>query len=204
MYVLGDVVDRGEKPAELLLDMSMRCNVFPIMGNHDYMAAALLRKFNTEITADNAETHLDGEVMSLLSTWLADGGDTTLADFRRLSPDQRDALIEYMEEFEPYAEVSVGGREFVLVHGGLSGFSADRALSEYSIDELIYDRVDYNIRYFENKILVTGHTPTVLISPEYRGRIFKADGHIAIDCGAVFGMGLGCIRLDDLKEFYVD
>ena len=35
LYILGDVVDRGKKPVEILQDMSMRHNVFPIMGNHD-------------------------------------------------------------------------------------------------------------------------------------------------------------------------
>ena len=139
LYVLGDVVDRGDAPAKLLNDMSMRCNVFPIMGNHDCMALALLTRFNEEITSDNVETHLNSDIMSLLSEWLADGGDTTLADFRKLTPDQRSALIEYMSEFEPYAEVSVGGRDFVLVHGGLANFSPERELYEYSMDELKFE-----------------------------------------------------------------
>ena len=30
------------------------------------------------------------------------------------------------------------------------------------------------------------------------------NNHIAIDCGAVFNFGLGCLRLDDMKEFYVN
>ena len=68
----------------------------------------------------------------------------------------------------------------------------------------IYESPDYGKRYFDDRILVTGHTPTVLISPESRGKIFKSNGHIAIDCGATFGMGLGCIRLDDMKEFYIE
>lgn len=204
LYIIGDVVDRGTEPARMLQDMSMRDNVFPIMGNHDYLAAVLLRKFNTLITSENVETHLDGDIMSLLSAWLTDGGETTLADFRRLSPEQRDALIEYMEEFEPYAEVSAGGCDFILVHGGLANFSPEREMEDYSIDELIYESPDYGRRYFADRTLVTGHTPTVLISPDSRGRIFKSDGHIAIDCGATFGMGLGCLRLDDMTEFYVD
>ena len=36
-----------------------------------------------------------------------------------------------------------------------------------------------------------------------RGRIYRGNGHIAIDCGAVWGGTLGCIRLEDLREFYV-
>lgn len=35
LYILGDVVDRGPEPMKILNDMSMRINVFPILGNHD-------------------------------------------------------------------------------------------------------------------------------------------------------------------------
>lgn len=32
LYILGDVVDRGDKPVEVLLDMMNRPNVYPIIG----------------------------------------------------------------------------------------------------------------------------------------------------------------------------
>ena len=203
LYVLGDVVDRGNGSVKILKDMSVRWNVFPLMGNHDYMASVLLRRFNTQITNENADSYLNTEIMSLLNSWLSDGGETTLAEFKKLTPDDRDALIEYMEEFELYAEVSAGGKNFVLVHAGLGDFDPDRALEDYTVDQLVFDRLDYTQRYFKDKYLVTGHTPTALISPEYRGRIFQMNGHIAIDCGATFGLKLGCLRLDDMQEFYV-
>ena len=35
--------------------------------------------------------------------------------------------------------------------------------------------------------------------------IYQANNHIAIDCGCVFQGGrLGCLRLEDMKEFYVE
>ena len=37
LYILGDVVDRGSKPVEILQDMRSRENVIPLMGNHDKM-----------------------------------------------------------------------------------------------------------------------------------------------------------------------
>ena len=37
---------------------------------------------------------------------------------------------------------------------------------------------------------------------KYVGKIIK-NNHIAIDCGCVFGYGLGCICLDDMKEYYL-
>ena len=38
LYILGDIVDRGPGSVEILKDMSMRDNVFPILGNHDMTA----------------------------------------------------------------------------------------------------------------------------------------------------------------------
>ena len=53
-------------------------------------------------------------------------------------------------------------------------------------------------------VIVTGHTPTGFIDPDYTGRIWKGNNHIAIDCGAVFGNPLGYICLDTMEEIYVE
>ena len=53
------------------------------------------------------------------------------------------------------------------------------------------------------KIIITGHIPTDLIDRNSKGKIWKKNNHIAIDCGVVYGNSLGCLRLDDMKEFYV-
>ncbi len=203
MYILGDAVDRGPEPVELLMDMSMRSNIFPVMGNHDMTSAVMLRKLCAEITADNCETQLDGELLKGLAMWQTDGGQTTLEGFRKLSPDDREVLIEYLEDFSPYEVIEVGGRRFVLVHGGIPYAKRNLPLEEQSIHELITERPDYRKQYFRNAYLVTGHTPTVTIGRQYAGRIYRENGHIAIDCGAGFDLPLGCIRLDDFSEFYV-
>ena len=39
LYVLGDVVDRGPDGIRILQDMMGRANVYPILGNHEFMAA---------------------------------------------------------------------------------------------------------------------------------------------------------------------
>ena len=33
LFVVGDTVDYGDEPMELLCDMSVRCNVYPVMGS---------------------------------------------------------------------------------------------------------------------------------------------------------------------------
>ena len=44
LFVVGDVVDRGPEPIRVLQDMMMRPNVYPILGNHDYIALKILKK----------------------------------------------------------------------------------------------------------------------------------------------------------------
>ena len=204
LYVVGDVVDRGEEPVRLLQDMSLRPNVYPILGNHDYMAEYLLSKLSTEITDDNAEGHLGSGDISALAAWLTDGGQTTLADFRRLTPDERADILDYFSEFAPYEELEVGGNRFVLVHGGLPDFDPTRPLWDYDEYDLVTTRADYTRRYYPDRYLVTGHTPTGLIEPGYGGRIWRKNGHIALDCGNGWGGTLGCLRLEDFAEFYVE
>ena len=46
LFVLGDVVDRGPEPIKVLQDMMMRPNVYPILGNHDYITLKILKKLS--------------------------------------------------------------------------------------------------------------------------------------------------------------
>ena len=204
LYVLGDVVDRGPHPIKILADMSMRPNVYPILGNHDYMAEYLLGKLSVRITEENCDTHLTAEDLSALAGWLTDGGQTTAEEFRRLSPDMQEGILEYLSEFAPYEELTVGENRFVLVHAGFPDFDPARPLEDYDLYGLITTCTDDTKPYFTDRYLVTGHVPTGRIDEAYSGRIYRGHGHIAIDCGAVWGGRLGCIRLEDLREFYVE
>ena len=69
--------------------------------------------------------------------------------------------------------------------------------------DFIWERMDYNRVYYQNKLLVTGHTPTFFIDPACAGRILQRNNHIVIDCGAVYQGTLGCICLETLETFYV-
>lgn len=203
LFVLGDVIDRGPEPVKILRDMCCRYNVFPIMGNHEHLAEYLLKKLCTEITEENYDS-LDKETLELIRVWLENGGQSTIDGMKELSMEERQNIIEYFEEFTCYEEIEVNGNKFVLVHGGFDNFSPDKRLSDYDPISFLYGRVDYTKVYYKDKYLVTGHVPTGLISPEYSGKIIQMNNHIAIDCGACFDKPLGCIRLDDFKEFYVE
>lgn len=204
LYILGDVADRSAGGIKLLLDMMKRDNIIPLIGNHEHMAYNVLKKFCVEITEDNYDKQIDEKTYDMYGLWMYNGGDETLKNFMRLGKEDRERVLDYIGEFDLYAEVCAGGKEFVLAHGGFENFSEDRDLSDYSLEEIAWARCDYNKRYFKDKYLVTGHTPTALIDKKYSGRIYKKNGHIAIDCGAVFTGRLGAICLDTMEEFYTE
>ena len=204
LYILGDVVDRGPQSAELLFDMSMRPNVYPILGNHDFTAAILLKKLCSQIEDDTCAALEDPNILGLIASWQLDGGQATIDSFRKCTPDAREALLEYLDEFVPYECIEVNGHKFLLVHGGIPFDKRHISLKKQEVCELILERPMYDIRYYEDITLVTGHTPTVTIDPAYRGTIYHRNGHLAVDCGAGFGLSLGCVRLEDFEEFYVE
>lgn len=137
---------------------------------------------------------------------MANGGQYTLDEFMQCDRKKQMKIIDYLSNLKVYDEIIVNGKTFVLVHGGLGNFSLDKDLSDYTLKELVWERPDYSKVYFNDKYLVTGHTPTVYIEDNPKpGYIYKANHHLAIDCGCYLDEGrLGAIRLEDMKEFYIE
>ena len=114
--------------------------------------------------------------------------------------------MEYIEAFRPYGKKIINNGEYWLIHAGLEHFSESRQLEEYSVEELVWKRTDFDITYFKNITVVSGHTPTQNILGNSRpGYIFKKNNHIAIDCGAGGNNGrLAVICLDTGEEYYAE
>lgn len=51
--------------------------------------------------------------------WMQDGGNVTVGQFVNLSREDRDAVLEFFEEFVLYEVISVKDRKYVLVHADL-------------------------------------------------------------------------------------
>lgn len=203
LFILGDIVDRGDKAAEILNYIIDKPNIVPLMGNHEMMAISILQRLNIEITEENAQTHIDEKTISDIIDYQINGGTPTLEGFKKLPQEKREILTEFMTDFLPYAVIDVGDKTFVLVHAGLGNFNESKKLSEYTLPELLDIRPDYERKYFDDSsiYIVSGHTPTQQISG--KAEIYRSHNNIVIDCGAVFGGKLACLRLDDMKEFYV-
>ena len=210
LYVLGDICDRGKRPMSILLHMMKYENIIPIYGNHDIDALMALEKIDIHSAdvlkdRDYVITHylMDYDEYKSYLYWLADGGKNTLIDFNNLSISDKNKIIKYLSDFKDYDEICVNGNNYVLIHSGFSNFDKNKELFEYKISDLVYSRLNYDKIYYDDKIIISGHTPTKFIDEKLTGKIIKKNNHIAIDCGCVFGYGLGCICLDTMKEYYV-
>lgn len=203
LFVLGDVVDRGKEPVAVLKDMMLRPNVYPIMGNHDLLALDILKKLNAEITEENYDTQIDISVMNAMLDWIENGGETTIADFGKLNPVERNDILDYISDFSYYEAVDAADKTFILVHAGLGNFRKDKRLNEYTAQELIMERSDPDIKYFDDDsiYIVSGHTPTLFIKG--KAEIYHSCNNICIDCGACSENGrLACLCLNTMEEFY--
>ena len=116
--------------------------------------------------------------------WQYNGGLSTFEEFRELDAEEQQEIIEFMSDFLVYEEVSAGGRDYLLVHAGLGNYSPEKEIEDYSLEELMWMRADYNVRYFDDVITVTGHTPTRYIEDNARpGYVYRKNNHMDIDCG---------------------
>lgn len=202
VFVLGDVIDVGEDSVEILQDMMYRANIYPVLGEHEYMAKKVLPAIINMGSLDEAKEKLSGEDKDNLEKWLTMKSEKTISDFLALSEEDKESIIDYLSEFQAYEEIEAGGKTFVLVHAGIENFEEGKDLEEYTEEDFVFAKTDYSKVYFKNKYLITGHTPTVAINQKLMGKVYSKNGHIAIDCGAAYGGRLAAICLDALKLHY--
>ena len=201
LFVLGDVIDRGEAGVELLRWMAKQPNVQLILGNHEAMLLSCAFLFQKAEAAEE----LTAEDMERLALWRSNGADPTLEAFRELlhtKPDVMEGILDYLDDAPLYDYVNVNGRQFILVHAGLENFSPDKPFHRYEPDELLWVRPGSETRYFDGATVIFGHTPTYHYGEEYRGKAIKTDTWICIDTGAAAGGKPMLLRLDDMAEFY--
>lgn len=203
LYLIGDVIDRGPHPIKVLQKLMEMPNAVPILGNHELMALQCMKFLMQEITEESI-MELDEETMDNFLTWQRNGNETTLYEFYQLDQEGRQAILDYLGEFLIYEELTVNGKEYLLVHAGLGNYAPDKDMEDYTIDELVWDRVNFDEKYFDDIYVISGHTPTQLIEGNPKpGYIYRANNHIAIDCGSCFKGGrVAVICLETGEEFY--
>ena len=205
LYVIGDVIDRnGDGGVAMLRWMMRQENVTLLRGNHEAMMLECRPALLSDVNLSNLrKVSLEQELYLL--RWHRNGCLPTVESLTKLreeNPEELEKLLEYVKCAPLYAEVSVPMKRFVLVHGGLNGFDPDKSLDDYEPDDLIWTRPDPGERYWEDRLVVLGHTPCHYFGE--RGKMFVTDTWVDIDTGAAGGGSPMLLRLDDMCEFYAD
>lgn len=197
LYILGDIVDRGNDGIKILCDLKNRKNIIITRGNHDYQAYKIL-KLNYE---SSSETRYSKNYLEIFKLWLTDGGKPTFEQFNNLTDNQKKEILKFMSTFSYFEETRINGTQYFFAHT-VPEKDIFLNMDECKLTDFIIGEPEYEKIYKNDLIIVTGHTPTGFIDEQYTGKIWKGNNHIATDCGAVFGNNLGCLRLNDGAEFY--
>lgn len=206
MYIIGDVCDRGPHSIDLLLEIMNHPNMHLIMGNHDqwlsrYCLYLIQSKKDLSMLHPN---FIEPDLKSWMS--VRNGGQSTVDQFLDLDYPTCYDIMEYLENVPTYKVIHILNTTYLLVH---AGFQETKA---YSISDLNFDpriilwtHIGIDDNPLKDMKMIVGHVPTFTYGPSYNGKIIEGkDGMIYhIDCGCVFGKTLGCLRLDDMQEFYI-
>lgn len=189
MYIIGDLIDRGDKSIECIKWVMEQDNILTLLGNHELL-------------------FLDNFIHNV------DGIYSTVNEVRQnLSAEEINDIIRWIDDMPECKIINIDGKRFYLNH--------TQAVNPNYFKENLTDRMfpDYDryMSYYNysvpNIISIFGHIPTMQMrqwnNQEKNNTIWsnKDNTIYDIDCGAGYpkqGGCLGCLRLNDMKEFYVN
>lgn len=217
LIIMGDMVDWGKESIETLMfcmGLDKEYDFIDVlMGNHELMMLEDIEKRQGEFI---------GEYFPI-TNWGRNGGIWTLEGYLKLDKETREKIKRWLCNLRYFLkDVEVGGNRFYITHSSPYMKKPDFRTMGYknNFEKMLWERVNIGDNVLKNllnddkSILVHGHTITKNYgSLDGNGKskvYYELDNQrICIDCGAkVFGYRnygrLACIRLDDMKEYYVD
>lgn len=201
MYIVGDICDRGRYPIDTLRLIMAHRNMHVIYGNHDIWLAHYTADL---IKGKKQSSHLYYMDIDFQNWLYNNGGMITANQFMDCEYPVCYDIQHYLEGCDFYRELEVNGNRYLLVHAGLGSYAKPGVrICEVPAMELVWSHIGLDDNPFEDVTMIVGHMPTFMYGPSYDGKIAHGRNLLHIDCGCVFGRTLGCIRLNDMQEFYV-
>lgn len=202
LYVLGDCIDRGPYPIKTLLYCLEKENIHLLCGNHEWF---LVESFPHLVDPNEEYDAIKiTEENYYAGHWIcANGGETTVKEFFQYDKDKRNQIIKKIKKLPLFFEVTVNNKNFVMIHGGISNFRENISLKNYDRDNLIWSRLDVSRKYYSDKSIIVGHTPTSNFGSKYENKIVESNNNFWIDCGCAWGHSLGCMCLETEEKYIV-
>ncbi|HEY9642268.1 MAG TPA: metallophosphoesterase family protein [Coleofasciculaceae cyanobacterium] len=164
VYFVGDLIDRGPKSAQVIQFVQEQ-GYFCVLGNHEQL---LLEAFP------------EGDRVSqyALQAWLQSGGQNTVASYT--DPELLLESISWLRTLPTHYDLG----DVWLVHAGLHPRLPIHAQTS---QEFCWIREEFHSTpkpYFENKLIITGHTITFTLPGVSPGQLARGQGWLDIDTGA--------------------
>ena len=194
LYILGDIVDRGPRPIEILRRVMNMKNVIMLLGNHEHM---MLQAYFKTCKPEEHDV--------CVARWNRNGCEVTIDGLNKLSESEKQEIFSFVSNLPINMEVNVNGKTYLLVHGYPMELYT-KAEPPYN-DEIffaVWKRIQPTDAMPEGKTVIFGHTSTNHYQDVKPNAIFYGNNMIGIDCGGGYGGDgrISCLRLDDMKEFY--
>lgn len=209
LYILGDVIDRHPDGIKILRKIMTMPNVKMLLGNHEHMMLeAIAKPYNLK----NPEEYEEHDYK--LRVWYNNGGHETHSALKHLRKTTRAEIFEFLQTLPINLDIEVGGKKYRLAHAAPIEMYKNYGSMRYKTEKefAVWFRLRGKELLPDDYTLIFGHTPTVYFQDDDILKIWHGNRMIGLDCGSGFPNliqshshefgRLGCLRLDDGKEFY--
>ena len=202
LYIIGDVLGRGDEPIPLLQYVMAHKNMELLLGNHEQ---AFL--WNMDV---NTSPFSDEEVRAL---WLKHSGRETYEQYMALAEEERTEVLDYVKQCPLYKIVGKN----ILVHAGIE----TKDIAYDSLKELMNQQKSFKMLWQTKEFygepmelsdpevrVIFGHMFSLIIRQD-RGEaldsteVWKDKNRIGLDCGYSFGGKMVLYNLEQDKEYYL-
>lgn len=211
LYILGDVIDRGPQGVAVLKDCMHRPGVTLLLGNHEDILLRVLQAGRTG--RREAEWQ---------KAWTQNGGDPTRRDFLAQPASVQREMEDYLLKCPLNLTIQAKEKLFLAAHACPLNLTQEeyesqcRVLSKQSgarlpsyREFLLWQRVEKDDEFPAGATVLFGHTPTCFYQPDLPYRFWKSENKLGLDCGLAglprgnTAARLGCLRLEDMREWYI-
>ncbi len=202
LYIIGDVLGRGDEPIPLLQYVMAHKNMELLLGNHEQ---AFLWNMD-----ENTSIFSDEEVRAL---WLKHSGRETYEQYMALTQEERAEILAYVKQCPLYKIVGKN----ILAHAGIE----TKDITYDSLKELMNQQKSFKMLWQTKEFycepmelsdpevrVFFGHMFSLIIRQD-RGEaldsteVWKDKNRIGLDCGYSFGGKMVMYDLDQDKEYYL-
>lgn len=218
LIVNGDCIDRGYDNLSILDYCFTTENVVLLMGNHEHMLTSMI----------------SGDYDMFENWTIYNGGNKTYSELQNLKVENKNEFnktLSMVNDLPHYIELDINDNKYLIVHAGVRATNFSPKIDELMAiqgKQAMWVRGSFlKSKYKTPFTVIFGHTPTFIIDyeinnnyPTYylkksydgakvleeakKSKIWHGTNKIGIDCGLYSGGKLGCLRLNDMEEFYID